>query len=72
MYLYAFPIWLLSSRINNVIASLCGRHKTLATNSPNNIPYTNILEIFRHTEEVAILFEDAAHSLANQAGQWNR
>lgn len=42
VYLYAFPIWLLSSRINNVIASLCGRHKTLATNSPNNIRYTNI------------------------------
>lgn len=34
-YLYAFPIWLLSLRINNVIASLCGRHKTLATNNPN-------------------------------------
>jgi len=49
-YLYAFPIWLLSSRINNVIASLWGRHKMLATNNPN----IQVLYL-RHTLELAIV-----------------
>jgi len=49
-YLYAFPIWLLSFRINNVIASLWGRHKMLATNNPN----IQVLYL-RHTLELAIV-----------------
>lgn len=33
VFVSAFPIWLLSSRINNVIASLCGRHEYIVQNA---------------------------------------